>query len=105
MKRIKTVPAEDLVALKEDISEGRCAFLDVRERSEFEAGHIPLAVLRPLSELESWSRELEKDRPVLLCCKTGKRSQRCAEVLISKGFSDVSFLEGGYAAWYSRTGR
>ena len=71
--------------------------LDVRNPDEYEAGHVPGAVLLPLSELgERWREVPEGD--VLVICKTGARSARAAEALNQAGRTTVN-VAGGTMAW------
>jgi rhodanese-related sulfurtransferase len=102
MSPVKTLTQGELERFKDAVSEGRCLLLDVRENREYEAGHIPLAQSRPLSLMEEWQGGLPKDRPLILYCRAGHRSKRCAEQLGARGFSDVYSLEGGFSAWSSR---
>ena len=88
-----------LKGLEAALLEGRCLLVDVREKHEHEAGHIPLSVNLPLSQAGKWSKELDRDRPLILYCRTTNRSKRCAEGLIGMGFRDVRVLNGGYLAW------
>lgn len=98
----KTIRPEDIDSLREAIEGGECTLLDVRERAEFEAGHIPLAVLIPLSEVAGRAGELDKGRTIVVYCRTQGRSGRCAEMLSRMGFQDVYVLEGGFTRWKDR---
>jgi adenylyltransferase/sulfurtransferase len=75
--------------------------LDVREPYEAEASSIAGAQLVPLGQLEARLSELEpwRGREVVVHCRTGGRSRRACELLLSKGFSRVSNLAGGIEAW------
>jgi sulfate permease, SulP family len=73
--------------------------IDVREPREFHRGHIPQAELVPLPELLADTADLPQGRRIVLVCRSGRRSQRAAHLLLSRGFSDVSILEGGMLAW------
>jgi len=73
--------------------------LDVRETPEFAAKRIAGARLLPLGELERHRFELDRARPVVCVCRSGKRSARAAEKLIALGFTDVYQLDGGLLAW------
>lgn len=74
--------------------------LDVREDSEFYAGHVPHSVHVPLGQLAKHA-ELEKykNRPVIAICRSGMRSSRACGVLRKNGFEQVYNLAGGITAW------
>ncbi len=76
-------------------------FVDVREPTEFAAGHIPDAFHIPLAQLKARVQELEKfkGRPLIVYCRTGQRSGRGAVILRRRGFAAVHNLAGGIQAW------
>jgi hydroxyacylglutathione hydrolase len=76
--------------------------LDVRERAEWEAGHIAGAVNVPLGHLTDRVAELERDRPLVLHCQSGGRSSVAASVLRAHGFSNVVNLSDGFSGWQRR---
>lgn len=75
--------------------------LDVREGTDYEAGHIIDARHLPAAELgaraESFKRY--KDKPVLVYCESGAASASAARTLRSAGFGKVVTLRGGLNAW------
>jgi hydroxyacylglutathione hydrolase len=73
--------------------------LDVRNRSEWNEGHVPGARLIPLAELTARLEELRGEGPIAVHCQGGSRSAVAASVLQAAGFTDVVNVEGGYAAW------
>jgi rhodanese-related sulfurtransferase len=103
MSAATTVSIDRLKDLEAAVHDGRCALVDVRERHEYEAGHIPLAINRPLSQLGSWYGEMDRERQIIVYCRTSNRSRRCADILRSRGFTEVYVLEGGYSAWSRST--
>ncbi|MFZ0662068.1 MAG: molybdopterin-synthase adenylyltransferase MoeB [Acidobacteriaceae bacterium] len=72
--------------------------LDVREPFEYKIANIG-ATLIPLGELQAREGELDKDREIVVHCKTGGRSQRAAELLAKDGFKNVWNLAGGITGW------
>jgi rhodanese-related sulfurtransferase len=73
--------------------------LDVRAKEEFDLGHLDSAMLIPVDELEARFGELSKDKPIIVYCRSGKRSATAAAILVSKGFSPVYDMTGGINAW------
>lgn len=75
--------------------------LDVREDWEWSVGNLADrgARLVPLGQLESRLAEIPRDRPVVVYCKSGQRSERAARLLVERGYLDVVNLEGGLVAW------
>jgi rhodanese-related sulfurtransferase len=77
--------------------------IDVRGPDEFEGplAHIANAHNVPLPELSGRIAELASltERPLVLVCKTDKRSARAAAVLDAAGFRDVLVLRGGMVRW------
>lgn len=75
--------------------------VDVRGRSEWDAGHIPGAHHVPLGELSDRLAELPRDASLVLSCRTGARSAIGASILQAQGFEKVANLTGGYSEWVS----
>ncbi|HEV8357162.1 MAG TPA: rhodanese-like domain-containing protein [Gemmatimonadales bacterium] len=73
--------------------------LDVRGRTEWDAGHIPGAVLIPLAELSGRLAEVPADRPVAVHCQSGSRSAIAASLLGAGGRRGVVNVAGGFGAW------
>ncbi len=65
LTNVKTVDADEARKLLEERPEGSYTLLDVREPEEYEGGHIPGAVLVPLSELPDRLSEIDLQKPVL----------------------------------------
>ena len=73
--------------------------IDVREPRELAAGRFPRAVNVPLGKLESYAFKLDPAAPVMVACRSGSRSRKAAKRLATLGFSEVSNVRGGAAAW------
>ncbi|WTJ96675.1 rhodanese-like domain-containing protein [Streptomyces sp. NBC_01537] len=74
--------------------------LDVREAEEWAEGHAAGAVHAPLSALAAGKPlpEAARGRPVVVICRSGKRSRQAAVLLASRG-ADVVDVTGGMHAW------
>jgi rhodanese-related sulfurtransferase len=75
--------------------------LDVREADEYAEVHAPNSTLIPLGQLPQRLQELgaDKSRPVVLICRSGRRSAAALALLEVAGFSSLSNVEGGMLAW------
>ncbi|MBN1453793.1 MAG: rhodanese-like domain-containing protein [Anaerolineales bacterium] len=72
--------------------------LDVRTPEEWNEYHAPNTTLIPLEELASRVNELPKDRPILVVCRSGNRSQAGRDILLQAGF-DATSMNGGLNEW------
>ena len=77
--------------------------VDVREATEYVAGHVPGAVLMPMGLLPSRVGELDPGAPVYVVCASGNRSRSMTDFLTQAGFSAYS-VAGGTRDWI-RSGR
>jgi len=95
---LQAVEARDFLATHPE-----ALVLDVRDPDEWndDLGHIDGARQIPLAALPSRLDEVAawRDRPVVVVCRVGARSQRAAELLAAAGYRQVMNLEGGMAAW------
>jgi rhodanese-related sulfurtransferase len=77
--------------------------LDVRGPDEFvgQLGHIPGSVNIPVGDIANRLIEIKAlgDKPVIMVCKTDKRSAHVAEILRNENFADVRVLRGGMERW------
>jgi rhodanese-related sulfurtransferase len=94
-------PALPEVTVVDFLREGHTGsqVIDVREPDEWAAGHMPDALLIPLGDLPARCGELDRRRPVVIVCRSGRRSLIAAEFLRAAGFPDSRSLAGGMIAW------
>jgi rhodanese-related sulfurtransferase len=93
----RTGQAESLAEVKQAVAENRAVLVDVREQSEWDAGHLAGAKLLPLSQLEADPKprlELPKDRPIYIYCRSGRRSQIAERILRQQGYQARSLAAG-----------
>jgi sulfur-carrier protein adenylyltransferase/sulfurtransferase len=76
-------------------------FVDVRERSEWDEGHVPGAVHVPKSHLESRIEQAvpDRDATVVVYCASGSRSVFAARTLEELGYEHVASMSGGFTEW------
>ena len=74
--------------------------LDVREQDEYDAGHIPDAILLPYTQIEQKVEDviLDKNTLVLVYCRSGRRSKIASETLSALGYTNVKEF-GGINDW------
>ena len=74
--------------------------LDVREQDEYDAGHIPGAILIPYTQIEEKAKEMlpDKDQLILVYCRSGRRSKIAAEALAELGYTNIKEF-GGIIDW------
>jgi rhodanese-related sulfurtransferase len=96
----------DIDALNRRLTAGTSILLiDVRGTDEFNAppGHLPGAVNIPLADLPARVTEVAAhSQPIVLVCKTDRRSAKAAETLLAAGLRDVTVLRGGTDGWHHR---
>lgn len=95
---INEIDASEAAAL---INQKGAVVFDVRTSAEYAAGRIPKANHVPLRQLPQRIDSLNKykSRPILVSCRTGRRSASACAYLEDNGFEEVYNLKGGIRAW------
>ncbi len=88
-RQVPVTAVRELVAQK-------ALIVDVREELEYRAGHIVGAVNIPLSQLRSRAREIPRDRPVYLHCRTSQRSYNAIMALQGMGWDNLYNISGSF---------
>ena len=83
-----------------DAAQRGALIVDVREAPEWQQARIPGAMHLPLSQLVERADELPSDRPLVLQCAAGMRSQQAAGYLRDLGY-DASNLQTGIRGWWA----
>ena len=94
----KSLPVEEFAAL---IANPEIQRLDVRTLAEYSEGHIPGSININVLDKEFATvadSTLQKDKPVAVYCRSGKRSKKAAAILSEKGYK-VYDLEKGFIGW------
>ena len=89
------MPEIDPTEARRRIEAGEAVLVDVREPEEWDAGHAPGALHRPLGTLDPAEFD---GRSVITTCRGGGRGSRAAEALTDAGV-DAASLRGGLRAW------
>jgi rhodanese-related sulfurtransferase len=94
----RSVSAQELVNM---VNREDAVVVDVRDKKEFDQGHIPHAINIPYASIDSRISELDdfKERPIVLACKMGQHAGSAGTALRKQGFVNVSRLSGGIAEW------
>lgn len=91
------VPEIDLATFASAHADGAFV-LDVREPSEYVAGHVPGARLLPLAQVHARIGDLPKGEPVYVICASGTRSKTAASWLRAAGIDAIA-VAGGTGSW------
>jgi len=93
MKEISVQELKDMVDGNQEFQ-----LIDVREPFEYEVSNLN-GVNIPLSGVVIESDKVAKDIPVVIHCRSGKRSAQAVMLLEQKGFTNLANLQGGILAW------
>ncbi len=94
---VQEISVNDLV----DLVENGSLVIDVREPDEYASGHIPGAILVPLSTVLQNSGEFLSEDTVFVVCRSGGRSMQACELLHDNGIVNVVNVAGGTMGWIS----
>jgi hydroxyacylglutathione hydrolase len=95
--RIERLPADELLA-RDDLQ-----VLDVREQSEWDAGHLPGSTFMPWHDIRAVPEGLDPERPIAVVCASGQRSAVAASLLARAGAAHViHVVDGGVPRLLSR---
>jgi rhodanese-related sulfurtransferase len=97
--RVPSVSAVDAIN-----ADSRTVLLDVREKSEWNAGHAPGALHIPLGNLSGGASRLPQDKKIYVVCRSGNRSRSATGALRQAGY-DAYNVSGGMQAWAGSGGR
>ena len=81
------------------LSDPNIQIVDCREQDEWDDAHAEGMTLIPLSVMGQRLAEMDRDRPLIVVCRSGGRSLKAAQQLAAIGFPDVKSMHGGLLAW------
>jgi rhodanese-related sulfurtransferase len=89
----------DVAATVAALEDPNVQIIDCREQNEWDAARAKGMTLMPLDSIGQRMGELDKDRPVIVVCRSGRRSLVAAQQLAAAGFSNAKSMNGGLIAW------
>jgi rhodanese-related sulfurtransferase len=93
------IPQITVLELKQRLDAGEdLMILDVREPYECQIASIG-GTLIPMNQVPDRLAEIDRNREIVVQCRSGARSQRIAEFLAARGYPNVKNLAGGILAW------
>ena len=84
------------------IADNQVQLIDTRTEAEFNEGHIPGAINIDVNESDFESKvgqKVDKNRPIALYCRGGRRSKIAAERIVALGYDDITELNTGFISW------
>lgn len=96
-EEIKASP-EHFISLLERVEMGKCVLIDVRNPEEFRAERIEGSRNVPVESIRNEMNGMDRETPLLIYCKTGKRCLRAFDQLNEMGFHNIMMLDGGLEA-------
>lgn len=99
-----SVPEIDVPSAQALLDSKGATFVDVRDPAAFHANRIPGATWLHDGNVQSFVKNADKSRPVVIYCYRGNSSQGGAAYLLEQGFAQVQSLSGGFEAWSSAKG-
>ena len=94
IQQLSQIAVETLHSMRHDLK-----ILDVRDKSEWEEGHIKGATHIPYYFLVQRLQELDNTQPLALICASGQRSSIACSLLQKNGFTQLFNVVGGMDAW------
>jgi hydroxyacylglutathione hydrolase len=95
VERIERLPLAELPARADEVQ-----ILDVRERSEWDAGHISGSTFTPWHDIDGVPAGLDPERPIAVVCGSGQRAAVAASLVQRHGGKRViHVIDGGVPAW------
>jgi len=96
---IKTMNENEVKEFMGARKSGSYQLVDVRQPNEYEEGHLPGAMLIPLNLLTDGAGDLDPQKPTILYCQSGGRSQAASQWLVNRGFSEVYDIGINIRSW------
>ncbi len=96
VKGVKNLTPEEI---KPKLKNKDTQFIDVRTPGEYQSGHVNKFKNIPLQSLKDQSKQLKKDKEIVVICRSGNRSMRACRILKKQGFENLTNVRGGINMW------
>ena len=96
---IGQITADELRKYLDKENRNNIQFIDVRQPAKYAEFHIPGFRNIPLKEIKKEAAHLDKDKKVVLICRTGMQGNEAAKRLKRRGFKDIDNVQGGLSTW------
>ena len=97
------IPEVDVKALESKLkNKENFILLDVRTDREYFLSSIEGSLHMPMNTIAEGYTSLDKDKEIIVQCKSGVRSEKVCEFLLNNGFKNVKNLAGGIVEWAKR---
>lgn len=97
----KNLPAIDRVQLEQALAANAVELIDIREPDEFTSGHIAGARNMPLSRLDPKTLAQPHDKPIVLVCRSGRRTSAALAAALEAGATNIVHYPGAMMDWTS----
>ncbi len=91
----------DIHKVKEMLEQKNANIVDIRDPTSYAGGHIPTAFSVNDGNVQEFTENTDKDKPLVVCCYHGISSQGAAAYFVEQGFKEVYSMAGGFEAWQS----
>jgi len=103
VKGVTSIGAQALQKKLGERGNNTAELIDVREPSEYKSGHVQGFRNIPLGRVKEGMASLEKEKEIVLMCRSGARSMQAARILKKNGFEKVTNVSGGIMSWHGKT--
>lgn len=95
-KEIDTINRISATTFEQKYNANESKVVDIRKETEYAAEHVVDAYCRPLAQINDWVKDIQPNEHFFLHCAGGYRSMIAASILQSRGFRNISEIEGGF---------
>lgn len=85
--------------IKPKLKDGKVQFIDVRTPGEYKSDHVKQFKNLPLQSLKNQINTLDKNKEVVVICRSGSRSMNACRLLKKEGFNHLTNVRGGMNVW------